>query len=75
MAEPSVNPYAPPESTVESSEPPASGWSVQGEHLVVRDGTILPPDVDLDGRGAGGPLTPIGKRGPYRLPVFLRCIA
>jgi hypothetical protein len=51
-----ANPYAPP---AKSAPPPAlHGWSVQGEYLLVRNGTAL-PEVDLDGHGAGGPLTPV----------------
>lgn len=50
------NPYAPP--AVPVAPTPAHGWTVQGDSLLVRDGTLL-PEVDLDGRGAGGPVTPV----------------
>jgi hypothetical protein len=52
------NPYAPPVADTAEPEEIAGTWSVQGDFLVVREGAVLPP-VDLDGRGAGGPLTPL----------------
>lgn len=65
MASESDNPYAPPTSV--DAEPNIGGvWRVDGDCLVVREGAALPP-VDLDGRGAGGPLTPILLR--LRVPV------
>jgi hypothetical protein len=56
MPDQSLNPYAPPtDSTV--APDPAQGWSVQGEYLLVRLGTILPP-VSLEGEDDGGVLAP-----------------
>jgi hypothetical protein len=53
----SLNPYAPPAQEVAAGEIPGV-WRVEGDYLVVREGALLPP-VDLDDRGAGGPLTPM----------------
>lgn len=60
----SDNPYAPPAAGSDGLEDMPGCWSVQGNYLVVRENAVLPP-VDLDGRGAGGPLTPV----VLRLPV------
>lgn len=60
----SDNPYAPPATGSEEPESMPGCWSVQGDYLVVRENAVLPA-VDLDGRGAGGPLTPL----VLRLPV------
>lgn len=57
MSDESVNPYAPPAEESAAAEIPGV-WRVEGDCLVVREGAMLPP-VDLDGRGAGGPLTPL----------------
>jgi hypothetical protein len=59
----SENPYAPPAAAADPDGLPGC-WSIQGGYLVVRENAILPP-VDLDGRGAGGPLTPL----VLKLPV------
>ena len=59
----SENPYAPPAAAAAPDGLPGC-WSIQGDYLVVRENAILPP-VDLDGRGAGGPLTPL----VLKLPV------
>lgn len=64
MAVESDNPYAPPAAGSGGLEGMPGCWSVQGDYLVVRENAVLPP-VDLDGRGAGGPLTPM----VLRLPV------
>lgn len=60
----SDNPYAPPAARSDGHGDMPGCWSVQGDYLVVRENAVLPP-VDLDGRGAGGPLTPV----VLRLPV------
>jgi hypothetical protein len=52
-----LNPYAPPTEEVASAHT-AGAWRVEGDYLIVREGTVLPP-VDLDGRGMRGPLTPV----------------
>jgi hypothetical protein len=52
-----LNPYAPPTEEVSSTDTEGV-WRVEGDYLVVREGTVL-PRVDLDGRGSGGPLTPM----------------
>jgi hypothetical protein len=57
VPEDALNPYAPPTEEVSSTETPGV-WRVEGDYLVVREGTML-PRVDLDGRGSGGPLTPM----------------
>ncbi len=67
MPEDSDNPYAPPAATV-VPEGLAGCWSVQGDVLVVRENAVLPP-VDLDGRGAGGPLTPMVLKLPVPMGV------
>lgn len=54
----SDNPYAPPAAGSDGLGDMPGCWSVQGDYLVVRENAVLPP-VDLDGRGAGGPLTPV----------------
>jgi hypothetical protein len=59
----SENPYAPPAAATAPDGLPGC-WTIQGDYLVVRENAILPP-VDLHGRGAGGPLTPL----VLRLPV------
>lgn len=59
----SENPYAPPAALADPDGLPGC-WTIQGDYLVVRENAILPP-VDLDGRGAGGPLTPL----VLKLPV------
>jgi hypothetical protein len=64
MAVESDNPYAPPAAGSDGLEAIPGCWSVQGDYLVVRENAVLPP-VDLAGRGAGGPLTPL----VLRLPV------
>ena len=58
MAIESENPYALPAAWLDAMEGMPGCWSVQGDYLVVRENAVLPP-VDLDGRGAGGPLTPL----------------
>ena len=65
MPEDTLNPYAPP---VEAAAPAdAAGlWRVEGDYLIVREGTML-PRIDLAGRGKGGPLTP----AIMKLPVPL----
>jgi hypothetical protein len=65
VPEDTLNPYAPP---VEAAAPAdAAGlWRVEGDYLIVREGTML-PRVDLDGRGKGGPLTPVIMRLPVPL--------
>jgi hypothetical protein len=65
VPEDALNPYAPPTEEVASTE--VSGvWRVEGDYLVVREGTVL-PQVDLDGRGSGGPLTPMIMKLPVPL--------
>ncbi|RYD61611.1 MAG: hypothetical protein EOP83_16615 [Verrucomicrobiaceae bacterium] len=60
MPEDPLNPYAPPSEESISSD--AQGvWRVEGDYLVVREGTVL-PEVDVDGHGKGGPLTPIAMK-------------
>lgn len=59
----SENPYAPPAAAADPDGLPGC-WTIQGDYLVVRENAILPP-ADLDGRGAGGPLTPL----VLKLPV------
>ncbi len=58
MAIESENPYALPAAWSDGIEGMPGCWSVQGDYLVVRENAVLPP-VDLDGRGAGGPVTPV----------------
>jgi hypothetical protein len=57
MSEDTLNPYAPPTDQSVPENDPAQGWSVQGEYLLVRPGTILPP-VSLEGEDTGGVLAP-----------------
>jgi hypothetical protein len=57
MPEETLNPYAPPAEQSVPETDPAQGWSVQGEYLLVRPGTILPP-VSLEGEDEGGVLVP-----------------
>lgn len=57
MADETLNPYAPPTDQSVPENDPAQGWSVQGEYLLVRLGTILPP-VSLEGEDDGGVLVP-----------------
>ncbi len=57
MADETLNPYAPPTDRSVAEEEPAQGWSVQGEYLLVRPGTVLPP-VSLEGEDTGGLLVP-----------------
>ena len=59
MPEEALNPYAPPLDEATAVEP-SHLWSVQGDYLLVRPGTQLPP-VDLEGDGAE-PLTPVARR-------------
>lgn len=51
-----LNPYCPPAGT----DSPASqgNWRIEGTHLLVREGTVL-PTVDLEGGPAGAVLTPL----------------
>lgn len=58
MAIESENPYALPAAWSDGMEGMPGCWSVQGDYLVVRENAVLPP-VDLDGCGAGGPVTPV----------------
>ena len=58
MAIESENPYALPAAWSDGIEGMPGCWSVQGDYLVVRENAVLPP-VDLDGRGSGGPVTPV----------------
>ena len=51
-----INPYSPPAGT---EDPARQGsWRVEGPHLLVREGTVL-PTVDLEGGAAGAVLTPV----------------
>jgi len=61
-----LNPYAPPSQEVVSPEVAGGVWRVEGDYLVVQEGTVL-PKVDLDGRGMGGPLTPVAMKFPVPL--------
>lgn len=63
----SENPYAPPAALADPDGLPGC-WTIQGDYLVVRENAILPP-VDLDGRGAGGPLTPLVLKLPVPMGV------
>lgn len=65
MPDDALNPYAPPTEEVSSTETQGV-WRVEGDYLVVREGTML-PRVDLDGRGSGGPLTPMIMKLPVPL--------
>ncbi|MCW1922957.1 hypothetical protein OKA05_10375 [Luteolibacter arcticus] len=62
-----LNPYAPPAEETAAAETPGV-WRVEGDCLIVREGTVL-PRVDLDGRGKGGPLTPMWLKLPVPLDV------
>lgn len=65
MTDDALNPYAPPVEEVAATD--AQGvWRVEGDYLVVREGTVL-PKVDLDGHGKGGPLTPMAMKLPVPL--------
>lgn len=81
MADNTVNPYQAPADEVAQAEP-GNGWSVSGDYLVVRPGTILPP-VAMEGGGtiltpvlyrfnvlAGGPKAMMGAIIPMAL-VFV----
>ncbi|HEY1123779.1 MAG TPA: hypothetical protein VGE67_19330 [Haloferula sp.] len=66
MSDDTANPYAPPSHEVVSSDVVGGMWRVEGDYLVVREGTVL-PEVDLDGHGKGGPLTPMAMKLPVPL--------
>jgi|GEM_PF-4782108 len=62
MSAEEVNPYAPPSAGGPADDSPQGpDYRVEGEWLLVRPGTLL-PEVDLEGRGEGAGLTPVGLR-------------